>query len=110
MNGCGGSSSTDGSSNTVTPVETNTVTISGSSFVPVSIKVSPGTTVTWINQDSTAHTVVSDTNLFKSGNLDKGQSFKFKFDTKGTFSYKCSIHLTMQGTVFVQEPVSTSPY
>jgi plastocyanin len=81
MNGCGSSSNTDGNSDGITPVETNTVTISGFAFVPISIKISPGTTVTWTNQDSAAHTVVSDKNVFKSGSLSKGQSFQFKFDT-----------------------------
>ena len=102
MNGCGSSSSDNGNSDGITPVETNVVTISGLAFVPISIKISPGTTVTWTNQGSVSHTVVSDTNLFKSANLNKGQSFQFKFDTNGTFSYKCSIHPSMQGTVFVQ--------
>lgn len=39
---------------------TATVTITGLEFQPSVLTVSAGTTVTWVNNDDTAHTVTSD--------------------------------------------------
>jgi len=100
LSGCGGSSSNNTTDGTTPGTQTDKVNISNFAFEPSTITVTAGTTVTWTNQDSVAHTVVSDT--FKSGNLSQGQAFQFKFDTKGTYNYSCSIHPTMKGTVIVE--------
>jgi plastocyanin len=68
-------------------------------FEPSSATIKQGGTVTWINEDSAAHTVVADT--FRSQSLSKGQSFSHTFSNVGTFSYQCSIHPSMTGTVTV---------
>jgi plastocyanin len=78
------------------------INISNFAFDPATITIKVGETVTWTNQDSAAHTVVADDNSWKSDNLEKGASFSRTFDTAGTFTYKCSIHPTMTGTVTVQ--------
>jgi plastocyanin len=64
--------------------------------------VKKGTVVTWTNNDSTTHTVTSDTNAFSSGDIAPGSTFKFTFSETGTFSYHCSIHTTMTGKAVVQ--------
>lgn len=46
-------------STTPIPVATNKVEISGSGFSPANITVKAGDTVTWTNNDSTAHLVAS---------------------------------------------------
>lgn len=84
------------------PVTTNQVTISNFAFSPQTITVSPGTTVTWTNNDSTTHTVTSDNNSFNSNQLAPGNNFQFTFANTGTFSYHCSIHTNMTGQVIVQ--------
>lgn len=71
-------------------------------FAPVSLTVLSGSTVTWTNKDDEPHTVVSDSGLFRSGALDTGESFSFKFDRPGTYRYACSIHPRMVGTIVVQ--------
>lgn len=97
-----GASCYKSSSTSSTPVATNQVTISNFSFNPQSITVSPGTVVTWTNQDSTNHTVTSNDNKFNSDQLKSGDSFNFTFNDTGTFSYHCSIHTNMTGQVVVQ--------
>ncbi len=80
----------------------NSVSISGFAFSPASLTVSVGTTVTWTNNDSTTHTVTSDSGAFSSGNLANGKTYSYKFTTAGTYAYHCSIHSYMKGTVIVQ--------
>lgn len=71
-------------------------------FAPMSLTVPTGATVTWTNKDDEPHTVVSDAGMFRSGALDTGESFSFKFDRPGTYRYACSIHPRMVGTIVVQ--------
>lgn len=95
------SSSSKSTSNTVV---TDAVTIKDFAFSPTTIKVKKGTKVTWTNQDSTAHTVTATSGGgFDSGSIAQGASFSFTFNTTGTFSYKCSFHPDMMGTVIVQD-------
>lgn len=78
------------------------VSIANFAFSPASVNVNVGDTVTWTNQDSSAHTVTSDTpGVFGSGQLAQGQTFQFTFSQAGTFAYHCAIHPTMTGTVVV---------
>lgn len=71
-------------------------------FVPMSLTVKAGSTVTWTNLDDEPHTVGSDTGLFRSGAMDTNESFSFKFDKPGTYHFTCSIHPRMAGTIVVQ--------
>jgi plastocyanin len=83
------------------------VTITGSlSFAPGQIEVSRGTAVTWTNRDSTDHTVTAGTPGSPSGKfsnvVEPGKSITIMFSEAGTFTYFCSIHQTMRGTVTVK--------
>jgi hypothetical protein len=71
------------------------------SFVPQAATINPGTTVTWTNNDSVTHTVTSDSGIFNSGSLAPGQSFSFTFPSAGTFTYHCTIHPYMTGSIVV---------
>jgi plastocyanin len=82
-------------------VSATAVTISGFAFGPASISVPVGSTVTWTNQDGTAHTVTADDGSFDSGNLAPGATFSQTFDTPGTYTYHCAIHSSMTGTITV---------
>ncbi len=68
------------------------INISGFAFVPATVTVTVGTTVTWTNLDSVAHTVTSETDLFDSGNLARNATFSYSFADRGTFSYYCANH------------------
>ena len=71
-------------------------------FMPSSLTVKAGSTVTWANMDDEPHSVVSDTGLFRSGAMDTNESFSFKFEQPGTYHFTCSIHPRMVGTIVVQ--------
>jgi plastocyanin len=74
------------------------------SYSPDPLDVAVGTTVTWTNQDSAAHTATSDDGgaTFQSDSMDQGVSFSFTFDEAGTFAYHCEFHPNMTGTINVQ--------
>jgi len=71
-------------------------------FNPTDLTVAVGTTVTWMNTDTVAHTSTSDGNGWSSGIVAPGGQFSFPFSTAGTFSYHCAIHPGMMGTVVVR--------
>lgn len=77
------------------------VSIVDFAFQPGSVEVPVGGSVTWTNNGSATHTVTSDSGAFDSGQLAPGASFSQTFDTAGTFTYHCSIHPQMTGTVIV---------
>jgi plastocyanin len=77
------------------------VTIRSFAFGPQAITVRAGTTVTWINRDVEPHTVITDSDKFRSEALDTGDSFSVTFDTAGTYGYFCSLHPHMTGAVTV---------
>jgi plastocyanin len=71
-------------------------------FVPATLAVHPGTTVTWKNFDDEPHSVVSDAGAFRSGALDTNESFSYTFSKAGTFRFVCSLHSHMTGVVRVE--------
>jgi plastocyanin len=79
------------------------VDIANFAFSPATLTVKVGTTVTWTNQDSAAHTVTSDTGLFDSGNMPQGKTFSYTFTTAGTYAYHCTYHAMMKATVVVTQ-------
>src|SRR4051812_8567307 len=69
--------------------------------------VTQGTTVMWVNDDTTAHTVTSDDGTsFASGLLNQGDTFSHVFNEAGDFPYHCIPHPNMTGMVHV---TGTSP-
>ncbi len=66
---------------------TATFTITRAGFVPSSVTVHTGDTVTWTNADTRPHRVVADRGEFSSPVLRPGQSFAFRFGTVGTFGF-----------------------
>jgi plastocyanin len=80
----------------------NEIWMQGSAFNPVTLTVPVNTIVKWINKDSYAHTVTSESTLFNSGELASNATFSFQFTATGTFKYHCSIHSMMTGTIIVQ--------
>ena len=77
-------------------------------FVPGSIQVKVGDTVTWTNDDETLHTVTSGSGtnentgvLFDSGMMGKGKTFEHTFTVAGEFPYFCMVHPDMIGKVLV---------
>lgn len=95
---------TETSSNQAT--ETNNITYKGFAVVQKTVKVKKGTTVTWTNEDNARHDVTPDkeTEDFKASKLfGKGETYSVTFNTVGTYSYYCSPHPYMKGTIEVVE-------
>jgi len=75
-------------------------------YSPDSITVVIGTnnTVYWMNDDVTIHTATSDpgSGVFDTGNIIGGSSQQWTFTAAGTYTYHCSYHPFMQGTIIVK--------
>ncbi|MGZ8897765.1 MAG: cupredoxin domain-containing protein [Halobacteriota archaeon] len=94
------SAGTAAASSTASP-GAQTVVISGFSFQPAALTVQRGASVTWRNDDSVAHRVVSDTNAFSSSDLNQGNTYTHQFSQAGSYPYHCGIHPSMTGTITV---------
>ncbi len=75
------------------------VTISGFSFQPGEVTIARGGTVTWTNNDGTAHTIKFQDS--ESQALQNGKAYSRTFDAAGTFDYICGTHTYMKGKVIV---------
>jgi plastocyanin len=78
-------------------------------YNPSPLTIPAGTTVTWINNDNTGHTVTEGNpsgntppNGFDSGIIAPGKTFTHTFDKPGTVQYYCTLHPTMLGEVVVK--------
>ena len=83
------------------PVAGNAVTIDNFEFVPASLSVPVGSTVTWTNRDEEPHNVAANDGSFHSPGLGAQATYSYTFRTPGTFDYICGIHPFMHGTVVV---------
>lgn len=75
------------------------VRLVGLDFEPRTVEVAPGTRVRWDWTDSVVHNVVSQE--FASSKELNGGAHAVRFDRPGTFSYRCTLHTGMDGTVVV---------
>ena len=72
-------------------------------YLPANFTITAGKTVTWVNKDTTTHTVTSTTGLFDSGILNPGQTWSHQFAQAGVYSYYCTLHSPwMKGNVTVK--------
>jgi plastocyanin len=78
------------------------IEINNFAFSPSTMTVPVGAQVTWTNKDEIGHNVVSSDKTIKSQVLDTDEKFTFTFTQPGTFSYICTIHPRMKGTIVVQ--------
>jgi len=88
---------------TTTAAVITTVDIADNSFTPNAITVPVGSTVTWDWQGASLHNVTFDGVAGAPGNIGNrtsGSVFR-QFNTQGTFPYRCTNHLGMNGSVTV---------
>ena len=71
----------------------------GFRFEPARMIISPGTTVTWVNDSADAHFVNSDPHPshnviedLNSSRINPGESYTFTFEEVGAWGYHCSAH------------------
>ncbi len=91
-----------------------TVRIIGNSYYPKTVDITPGTTVTWINEDvfsflagefSGIHNAVatSGPTSFASPMLAHAESWSYTFEEEGEYTYICTPHPYMEGVINVRE-------
>ncbi|MDQ6674088.1 MAG: cupredoxin domain-containing protein [Chloroflexota bacterium] len=78
-------------------------------FAPATVKIQPGSWITWSNAGQDPHTVTALDGSFDSGNLDPSEGYSWFFADAGTFTYTCVLHPWMQGTVIVAPSAPTPP-
>jgi len=77
-------------------------------FVPNTVTIEVGDTVTWENTDTAAHTASGGnptdglTGPWDSSLIMAGGSYSYTADTAGTFDYFCMVHPWMEGTLIVE--------
>jgi plastocyanin len=82
----------------------NQIEIKDFHFNPQTVTVKSGEKITWINRDEEPHTVVSVEKQFKkSPPLDTDQEFTITAGAPGTYTYFCSVHPKMTGTIIVEK-------
>ncbi len=87
---------------TTTSMGKNQIQIQNFKFSPDTLTVKVGDGVTWTNNDSIDHSATADDNSFDTGLIATGKSGNITFNKAGTYTYHCSIHPTMKGTIIVQ--------
>jgi plastocyanin len=71
-------------------------------YLPATLTVPVGTTVTWVNRDDDVHTVVSTTQQFRSRGIDNDERYSQTFTAPGTYEYFCTLHPLMTAKVIVK--------
>lgn len=106
--GCGGGSPTAPGDNGNTGGNTggnggstsNSIAVGDNFFNPNATTVAVGTTVTWSRSTGTTHNVTFGDG--PSSGDKSGGTYSRTFNTAGTFSYRCTIHSGMAGTIVVK--------
>lgn len=78
------------------------VTIVDFDYIPKTVTVNVGDTVTWTNDGPTPHTATANDGSFDTGLMDEGESGSHTFTQAGTISYICTPHPFMKATVVVK--------
>lgn len=85
------------------------LSITETGFGPRVIEVLPGTQVTWTNDGTNAHDVVSDNGAFApSGPLAPGESRTVILNVVGTYGYHSSMDEEFNGTIIVTTDAAAS--
>ena len=84
-------------------------------FIPHTVTIGVGETVTWENTDNAAHTATSGSptdgpdGVWDSSLMMVNGSFSYTADTVGTFDYICMVHPWMLGTIILEDGTSSTP-
>jgi len=77
----------------------HTVVLKHNHYLPGTLSIRRGDSVTWVWQDGNAlHNVIARS--FQSRTMKHG-TFSLRFTRSGTYSYKCTVHPHMTGKVIV---------
>lgn len=76
-------------------------TMTTTAYSPNPLTIPRGTTVTWVNNDTSTHNAASN-NVFNTPFIPPGGRESVTFQNAGSFPYFCTIHPGMVGTLTVQ--------
>lgn len=95
-------------------------------YDPPQMFLKVGDTITWYNDDIESHTVTSGEGsgrfgwmsdnfgthdgYFDSDRIMPGESWSYKFEESGSFSYYCTIHPWMDGILIVEKQIPDYPH
>ncbi|MFZ2454911.1 MAG: plastocyanin/azurin family copper-binding protein [Candidatus Altiarchaeia archaeon] len=90
------------------------VIIANRSFNPENITIVVGTIITWVNNDSSEHQIISDMGYagksggfsrqiadLKSSRMYKGSTYSYRFQRVGNYTYHCNIYPQLEGSIQV---------
>jgi len=77
------------------------VEIADFAYNPDPVTIEEGGKVIWKNEDSVAHTATAEDGSFDTGTIEEGKLKSETFKQPGTYTYVCSIHPQMHGTIEV---------
>ena len=100
--GCGADNRGERAAQATPAPKQDLVTIEGYEFRPQRLTVQTGARVTWVDKDAANHTVTFDGGPGDLGNVDPNERVSTKFNSPGTYSYVCTYHPNMRGTVVVK--------
>lgn len=83
------------------PSPVSVIHIKNFAYVPDKVTIPAGSTVRFVQDDDTPHTVTATDKSYDSGNLNQKASWRHTFTTEGTYTYFCTYHTYMKGTVVV---------
>ncbi len=78
-----------------------TVTISSSGYSPITVTITAGTAVRFVNNDSAKHSASGDDTTWGTGTLSAGGNFARYFKTAGTYTFH-DAYGNYTGTIIVQ--------
>jgi plastocyanin len=76
------------------------VSIVDFAYMPSQVRIHVGQTVVWHNDGRESHDVTGNDD-WHSGPIEAPVAYRHTFGFVGTFGYRCSVHLDMQGTIVV---------
>lgn len=84
-------------------VRSEKVEIVDFAYDPDPTTIQAGGKVIWMNEDSAPHTATADDDSFDTGTIEQGKLASESFKQPGTYTYFCTVHPSMHGTVEVVE-------
>ena len=70
-------------------------------YDPDTLTIKKGSTVIWINDDNSLHTVTEDDDEFDSGSISPGNTWSYTFNTVGTYDYYDQYDDDLDGQIIV---------
>jgi plastocyanin len=80
----------------------HTVVIADMKFSPETLTAKPGDTIVWVNKDFFPHNARAADRAFQSPDLETNRTWRYVAGKSGTYSYVCTLHPTMKGTLVVK--------